>query len=131
MASLDLLLDTHLTLWAIEDSPRLSATARTLINDPEHDLYFSAISIWEIAIKHALGKADFRVDPVQARQTLLRNLYREVPLTGDQTFALATLPKLHRDPFDRMLVAQALSEGLTLLTADRTLAKYPGRIVLV
>ena len=131
MENLDLLLDTHLTLWFLDDSPRLSERAKALILNAQNQPYFSAVSIWEIGIKAALGRGDFNYEAATVRRTLVSFGHREITLTGWQAANLTTLPMLHRDPFDRMLLAQALSEGLTLLTADKTLAKYPGRIVLV
>lgn len=126
-----LLLDTHLLLWAAEDSPRLSPAARALINDPANDLIFSAASLWEIAIKRNLGRDDFKVEPRVLRRGLVDNGYTELPITGEHTLTLDLLPPLHRDPFDRILVAQALSEGFLLLTVDSWVAQYPGPILAV
>ncbi len=105
MASLDLLLDTHLTLWSLDDSPRLSRKAKDLIQDPANQPYFSAVSIWEIGIKAALGRPDFKHDARVVRQTLLSFGHREMALTGLQAASLADLPMIHRDPFDRMPIA--------------------------
>jgi PIN domain nuclease of toxin-antitoxin system len=123
-----LILDTHLLLWGAEDSPRLSRAARTLINDPEHELFFSAASLWEVAIKHALGKTDFHVDAGVLRRALLDNGYLELPILGDHATTLESLPLIHKDPFDRILIAQAITEGITLLTVDAEIARYPGPI---
>jgi PIN domain nuclease of toxin-antitoxin system len=123
-----LLLDTHLLLWAASAPQALSAEARHLIGDPDNDLIFSAASLWEIAIKSALGRADFAVDARVLRRGLLDNGYRELPITSDHAVAIDTLPAIHKDPFDRLLIAQALSEGVTLLTADALVAGYPGPI---
>lgn len=123
-----LLLDTHLLLWAAENSPRLSLTARALINDPVNDLFFSAASLWEITIKRGLGRDDFKVEPRVLRRGLVDNGYTELPITGTHTLTLDLLPPLHRDPFDRILVAQALAEGFTLLTVDSWVAQYSGSI---
>ena len=131
MANLDLLLDTHLTLWFLDDSLRLPEEARALIQDSGNQVFFSAVMIWEIGIKAALGRPDFTYNASAVRRTLIAYGHRELTLTGLQAASLGALPMLHRDPFDRMLIAQALSEGLTLLTADKTVAKYPGRILLV
>ena len=131
MASEELLLDTHIAMWSVEDSPRLSKKARRLIAEPENILFFSAITIWEISIKRGLGKHNFNYDPDEVRRTLLRDGYQELQLTSLQALSLKALPMIHRDPFDRILIAQALSEGLTLLTSEKTVAKYPGRIKLV
>ena len=123
-----LLLDTHLLLWVVSHSGRLSSPARELIGDPENELCFSAVSIWEVAIKNGRGRDDFQVDPRLLRRGLLDNLYHEVPVTGEHAVAIANLPPLHRDPFDRILVAQSVVEGITLLTADPLVAQYPGPV---
>lgn len=123
-----LLLDTHLLLWAAGAPRRLPATARKLLDDPGNELLFSAASVWEIAIKRSLGREDFRVDPRLLRRGLLENGYAELSITGEHATAVDTLPWLHKDPFDRMLVAQAMVESVTLLTADPRLAHYPGPI---
>jgi len=123
-----LLLDTQLLLWATGQPDRLSATARALLTDPRHDLLFSAASLWEIAIKHALGRADFRVEPRLLRRGLLDNGYAELPVTSQHAVTVDILPPLHRDPFDRLLLAQAISEGITLVTGDAQLARYPGPV---
>jgi PIN domain nuclease of toxin-antitoxin system len=123
-----LLLDTQLLLWAADRSERLGRSVRTLIDDPANDLIFSAASIWEIAIKSRLGRDDFRVEPRQLRRGLLDNGYLELPITSQHVVGIDGLPPLHKDPFDRLLLAQALAEGLTLLTADARLARYPGPV---
>jgi PIN domain nuclease of toxin-antitoxin system len=123
-----LLLDTHLLLWAAGQPARLPARARALIKDPGNDLIFSAVSFWEIAIKRGLGRDDFRVDPRLLRRGLLDNGYSELPITSEHAIAIDTLPPLHNDPFDRILVAQATVEGVTLLTADPVVAKYRGPV---
>ena len=123
-----LLLDTHLLIWAAIGSDRLSAKARKLIEDPINELYFSAASLWEIAIKNGMGRADFQVDAKVLRRALLDNGYKELPITGAHTVAIESLPPIHKDPFDRILVAQATAEGITLLTTDVLVAKYPGPI---
>lgn len=123
-----LLLDTHLLLWAASDPKRLSKAARALMEDKDNELLFSPASLWEIAIKNGLGRADFRVDARLLRRGLLDNGYTELPVTAEHAVNLDQLPGLHRDPFDRMLVAQALVEGITLLTADTKLKGYPGTI---
>lgn len=123
-----LLLDTHLLLWAVDRHERLPTQARSLIIDPDNELSFSTASIWEVAIKYGRGRADFRVDPSVLRRGLLDNLYQELSVTGEHAIAVAGLPPLHRDPFDRMLVAQSVVEGITLLTADPRVAQYPGPV---
>ena len=119
-----LLLDTHLLLWAAGEPRRLSRKARGLIADEANGLFFSSASLWEIAIKSSLGRADFQVDPGQLLQGLLANGYEEIAVSGRHAAEVAHLPGLHADPFDRMLVAQARAEGLVLLTADEQVAQY-------
>ncbi|QIT55931.1 type II toxin-antitoxin system VapC family toxin [Aquisalimonas sp. 2447] len=123
-----LLLDTHLLLWAAGQPDRLSPAARDLITDASNVLWFSAASIWEVTIKHGLGRDDFHVEPHLLRRGLLENGYRELAITGAHTLAVSHLPAIHRDPFDRLLVAQAESEGVLLLTADEIVARYPGPV---
>ena len=123
-----LLLDTHLLLWAAGLPERLSADARCLIDSPENELFFSAASLWEITIKHGLGRADFQVDARLLRRGLLDNGYSELPIGSEHAVAISGLPPIHKDPFDRMLVAQAMVEGITLLTTDSVVAQYPGPV---
>ena len=123
-----LLLDTQLLLWAAGQPERLSAAARKLLRDPRNDLLFSAASLWEIAIKKTLGREDFRVEPRLLRRGLLDNGYAELPITSQHAVNIDGLPPLHKDPFDRLLLAQALSEGITLLTSDAQLARYAGPV---
>jgi len=123
-----LLLDTHLLLWAAGVPRRLPAAARKLINEPGNELLYSAASLWEIAIKRALGRADFRVDPRLLRRGLLENGYAELGITGAHAIAVDNLPLLHKDPFDRILIAQSIAESVTLLTADPQVAQYSGSI---
>jgi PIN domain nuclease of toxin-antitoxin system len=119
-----LLLDTQLLLWAAGQPDRLSPRARKLLAAPDHELLFSAASFWEIAIKRTLGRDDFRVEPRLLRRGLLDNGYLELPVTSQHAVSIDALPPLHRDPFDRLLLAQAITEGITLLTADAQLARY-------
>jgi PIN domain nuclease of toxin-antitoxin system len=123
-----LLLDTQLLLWAAGQPKRLSAAARKLLNDPRNELIFSAASLWEIAIKNTLGREDFHVEPRLLRRGLLDNGYTELPITSQHAVSIDGLPALHKDPFDRLLLAQALSEGITLLTSDAQLARYRGPV---
>lgn len=123
-----LLLDTHLLLWVSAHSKRLSVPARTMLAEPQNELLFSSASIWEIAIKRVLGRDDFEVDPRSLRRALLDNRYQELPVTGSHAVATDLLPPIHKDPFDRILVAQATVEGITLLTADSVVARYPGPV---
>lgn len=120
-----LLLDTHVLLWAAGGDDRLSREALELLNDPSSRLLFSAVSIWEVVIKSQLGRSDFVADPVKLRAALLRNDYEELPILAAHALAVRGLPSIHRDPFDRMLVAQAQVEAATLLTADEMVARYP------
>lgn len=123
-----LLLDTHLLLWVAGEPQRLSDEALRLIGDDTHTLCFSAVSFWELAIKRSLGRDDFQVDTRRLKRLLLDNGYEEVPVLSEHTLALELLPPLHRDPFDRLLLAQAWHEGLRLLTSDAQLAHYPGPV---
>jgi PIN domain nuclease of toxin-antitoxin system len=123
-----LLLDTHLLLWAARKPNRLPATARKLIDNPANELLFSAASVWEVAIKRGLGRSDFQADPRLLRRGLLDNGYTELPILSDHVVAIGSLPPIHKDPFDRLLVAQATVEGITLLTADSIVAEYPGPV---
>jgi PIN domain nuclease of toxin-antitoxin system len=123
-----LLLDTHLLLWAAGQPNRLTPTARKLIDSPSNELLFSAASVWEVAIKRGLGRSDFQADPRLLRRGLLDNGYAELPIVSDHVVAIESLPPIHKDPFDRLLVAQATVEGITLLTADSVVAEYPGPV---
>lgn len=121
---MNLLLDTHLLLWAAGEPARLSTTAQRLIRNPDNQLFFSAASLWEIAIKRNIGRADFQVDPRLLRRGLLENDYGELPIGSDHAIAVDRLPLLHKDPFDRILIAQAMVEGITFLSADPFVAQY-------
>ena len=123
-----LLLDTQLLLWAAGQPERFSAVARKQLNNPRNELLFSAASIWEIAIKSNLGREDFSVEPRVLRRGLLDNGYAELPVTSQHAVSIDGLPPLHKDPFDRLLLAQALTEGITLLTGDAQLARYHGPV---
>jgi PIN domain nuclease of toxin-antitoxin system len=123
-----LLLDTHLLLWAAAEPELLSQVAQRLIDDPNNELLFSSASLWEVAIKQSRKQKDFDVDARLLRRNLLASGYDELAVTGDHAVAVADLPLLHRDPFDHLLIAQCTVEGITLLTADRMVACYPGPI---
>lgn len=123
-----LLLDTHLLLWAAGQPDQLSAAAHSLIEDPQNELLFSSASLWEIAIKRGLGRSDFRINPRLVRRALLDNGYSELPITGEHAVAVDGLPSLHKDPFDRILVAQAIVEDIALITVDPWVAQYSGPI---
>lgn len=125
---MSLLLDTHVLLWAAGASERLPAAARAMLEDPGAESIFSAASIWEVVIEKGLGRADFSVDPRLLRRGLLENGYTELAVTGVHVLGVGLLPPIHKDPFDRLLVAQARIEGLTLLTADEVVGRYPGPI---
>ena len=122
------LLDTHLLLWAAGQPERLSKQARLLLDDSDNVLLFSAASIWEVAIKQGLRRSDFRADARLLRRGLLDNGYEELAVTGAHAVAIDSLPPLHKDPFDRILIAQAQVEGITLLTTDDRVAQYPGPV---
>jgi PIN domain nuclease of toxin-antitoxin system len=126
-----ILLDTHLLLWAAGEPRRLSRKARMLIENRDNELLFSAASLWEVAIKRGLGREDFRVDARLLRRGLLDNGYSELPIMSDHVVATESLPLIHKDPFDRILVAQATVEGITLLTVDSLVSQYPGPIKTV
>ena len=123
-----LLLDTHLLLWAAGEPDRLPLAALAEIENPENELLFSPASLWEIAIKRGLGRDDFQVDPRLLRRGLFDNGYHDLPITSEHALAIDGLPAIHKDPFDRILVAQATVEGITLLTMDDLVARYPGPI---
>jgi PIN domain nuclease of toxin-antitoxin system len=123
-----ILLDTHLLLRTAGQPDRLSPEARKFIDNPANELLFSAASLWEVVIKRGLGRDDFKVDARVLRRGLLDNGYIELPVVSDHVVALDSLPAIHKDPFDRVLIAQATVEGITLLTTDSMVAKYPGPI---
>lgn len=126
-----LLLDTHVLLWAVGSSRRLSEEARGLIENPENDVVYSAASLWEIAIKAGLRRRDFRIDVEAFHAALPEVGLTELPIRAAHAVRVVELPKIHRDPFDRMLVAQALGEPLVLLTNDEILARYPAPVRVV
>ena len=123
-----LLLDTHLLLWAAGEPERLPGTARALLDNSGNELLFSPASLWEVAIKRGLGRDDFQVDARLLRRGLLDNGYSELPITGQHAVAIGELPPIHKDPFDRVLVAQSMVEGITLLTTDAAVAQYSGSV---
>jgi PIN domain nuclease of toxin-antitoxin system len=122
------LLDTQLVIWTYFDQKRLSAHARDFLEDRQNDLVFSTASLWEIAIKRGRGKKEFQFDPRILRRTMLDDGYAELPVLGQHAVEVDSLPPIHKDPFDRILIAQAMVEGIMLLTADPVIAKYPGPI---
>ncbi len=128
-----ILLDTHLLLWAAGQPARLPAVARSLLSDTRNQLVYSPASLWEIAIKRGLGQdIDFSGRSESSSAPVVStNDYQELAITGEHAMAVDVLPAIHKDPFDRMLVAQSIIEGITLLTADATVARYPGPVRLV
>lgn len=122
-----LLLDTHILLWSAAD--KLPVNVAQYIHDETNDLYFSPASIWEIVIKNGLNRADFSVDSYALHSGLLNNDYEELHITSRHTLAVADLPDIHKDPFDRMLIAQAMVEGMKLVTADGRIAQYPAPVI--
>lgn len=125
------LIDTHLLLWAAAEPEKLPHKARLLMEDEENRLFFSAASIWEVTIKRSLGRKDFYADARLLRAGLLDNGYEELAITSEHAVFIDSLPALHKDPFDRILIAQATVESITLLTADSIIAQYPGSIMQV
>lgn len=128
---MNLLLDTHLLLWAASVPERLPRKARALLLDPANRLLFSSASLWEIGIKRGLGRDDFTVDPRRFWRLLLAHGYQEITVGSEHALLAGELPPHHKDPFDRILVAQARVEGFTLLTADRAVAKYGAPVLKV
>jgi PIN domain nuclease of toxin-antitoxin system len=124
-----LLLDTHILIWAAED--KLPQKAADYILSEENVLFFSSASIWEIVIKNALNRPDFHIDAEALRSGLLENDYVELPITNLHTLMVANLPLIHKDPFDRILIAQAIIEDMTLLTSDTTIPKYDAKIICI
>ena len=126
-----LLLDTHVLLWAAASSERVPRDARELLEDGGNDVYYSAASIWEIAIKSSLGRKDFRVDLAALLSTLPDKGLIELPVTARHAAGVVKLPLIHRDPFDRLLIAQSIAEPLTLLTNDAMLGRYTSNVRVV
>lgn len=123
-----LLLDTQLWLWAMTDPGKLSPAARRIFQDESSTLVFSVVTVWEVAIKSALRRPDFATDPVVMLDYLRRGPFEELPVLAEHTLPVTILPPIHKDPFDRILIAQALAEQMTFVTADRKLPAYPGVI---
>jgi PIN domain nuclease of toxin-antitoxin system len=126
-----LLLDTHIVLWAAGQPEKLSESARNLLMASDNILFFSAASIWEMVIKRGLGRADFMVNPRRLRMMLIAHGYNELPVNSEHAFMVEMLPMLHKDPFDRLLLAQARTEGMLLLTVDSLLAQYRESVLVV
>ena len=125
-----LLLDTHIALWAITDSPRLSGPARDYILAADNEIYLSVASVWEIAIKHALGRERMPLSAAEAASYFNQAGYLSLPVTQEHAIQVAALPDIHTDPFDRIMVAQAICEPLHLLTHDQTLSAYSDLVIL-
>jgi len=119
-----LLLDTHLLLWSAGKPERLSTEARALIEALDNELFFSSASLWEVVIKRGLGRDDFKVDARLLRRGLLDNGYSELPIGSEHVVAIENLPAIHKDPFDRMLVAQAIIADMTIVSGDEILSAY-------
>jgi PIN domain nuclease of toxin-antitoxin system len=119
------LLDTHLLIWGLTDTKRISAPTQALLEDRGNDLYFSVVSLWEIGVKRALARSAFDIDPHLLRGELLSRGYIELQVKAEHALAVGQLPKIHKDPFDRLLICQTLVEGLTLLTKDEHVLEYP------
>jgi PIN domain nuclease of toxin-antitoxin system len=122
------LLDTHFLYWTAIDDARLKPATRELLLDPQNQFCFSAVSLWEIVLKRARRGPQFGYDPRPLRRQLIANGYEEMAIDGSHVIAVESLPPIHKDPFDRLLIAQATVEGIVLLTADATIARYPGPI---
>lgn len=128
---MNLLLDTHVALWAITDNPRLSQKAREIIQSPKTTVWISAASIWEIAIKNALGRGDMPVNSQDAVRYFHESGYRFLAVEAEHAMAVEDLAAHHQDPFDRMLVAQALVEPMRLMTHDGLVARYSDTIIKI
>ncbi|WP_126444373.1 type II toxin-antitoxin system VapC family toxin [Sulfuricystis multivorans] len=126
-----LLLDTQIVLWALVGSPCLGTRAEALIRDPANEIHVSSVTIWEIAIKHALGRGDMPISGARAAELCAQAGYRELPVGWRHTEAIEHLPGLHGDPFDRLLIAQAITEPMRLLSRDRDIARYGDMVIPV
>ncbi|MEX2445143.1 MAG: type II toxin-antitoxin system VapC family toxin [Alkalispirochaeta sp.] len=128
---MNLLLDTHIALWAVTDSPHLPETARRLLTDPAHHVWVSAASVWEISIKHALGREAMPISGAEAIHWFALSGYRDLAISSAHAATVDSLPAIHGDPFDRILVAQAQTEPLRLLTHDEVISRYSDVVILV
>lgn len=126
-----LLLDTHILLWAAGQPDKLSPSAQEMLLDSRNTLFFSSASIWEVVIKRSIGRNDFKVDPYRLRKMLVMNHYIELAINSEHVLRVDTLPLLHKDPFDRILIAQARIEGMLLVTVDAAIIKYKDSIQAV
>lgn len=123
--------DSHILAWFAEDDPKLTEEMRSILEDGDNRLFFSSASIWELTIKRALNRSGFNIEPRVLYRALLDNGFEELTVSSRHTFALETLSPIHKDPFDRILIAQAMAEGMLLLTSDEAIAQYDGPIRLV
>ncbi len=128
---MQLLVDTHLLLWSVAASKKLPPTAREMLTDPANDVFYSAVSVWEIAVKSGLGRDDFQVDMPSLLQAFVTAGFVELAITSTHAARVTSLPDLHKDPFDRLLVAQALSEPALLLTNDAQLGQYGAHVQVI
>jgi PIN domain nuclease of toxin-antitoxin system len=128
---MNVLLDTHVALWAITDSPKLSQKAREIIQSSKSTVWVSSASVWEIAIKYALGRGDMPVSSQEAMTYFRESGYRFLPVEAEHAAAVQDLPTHHQDPFDRILVAQALMEPMRLMTHDPLVALYSDTIIKI
>ncbi len=126
-----ILLDTNILIWVTASPEKVPENILHQIQDTKNTIFFSAASIWEIAIKHTFGKPDFFFNPLIIHQALVENNYTELPITSNHAIAIQHLQKIHKDPFDRMLIAQAIAENMLLMTADQTIVKYPAPVLFV
>jgi PIN domain nuclease of toxin-antitoxin system len=126
-----LLLDTNVLLWALIEPARLKPDIRAVLEDPAHEILFSAASVWEISMKAALGRADFQVSPARIVTEALASGFMALPVRSAAALKVAALPHLHRDPFDRLLVAQAMTEPAILYTADALLTTYSELVLCI
>jgi PIN domain nuclease of toxin-antitoxin system len=124
------LLDTHLLIWLSGGRIHLPQRMFEMMSDTANTFFFSVASLWEIAIKNGRNRPDFRMDARILRHGLLETGYRELPILNQHVIAVDALPPIHKDPFDRLLVAQATTEDIVLLTTDATVAQYPGPVRL-
>jgi PIN domain nuclease of toxin-antitoxin system len=125
---LRILLDTQIVLWLAAEPEKLPRGGAELLANPDAEIAFSVVNLWEIAVKRSLRRPTFQINPRRLRERMIATDFMELAVTGDHALEVEHLPPIHRDPFDRILVAQALHEGLTLLTTDRLLDGYPGDI---
>lgn len=126
-----LLLDTQVALWGLTNDPRLTQKAQELIVNPNNDVFVSVASLWEISIKHQLGRGDMPVSGSRATELFSAAGYQLLPIQVAHAIAVESLPSIHNDPFDRMLIVQALTEPMRLLTHERTVARYSDTIIFV